>query len=498
MRWRRWLPRARQAGGRGLTALLLATPFASVLGPALGGHDYPVFGTTLRVRAWLCGAFAAAWLAAHLLKRGERRMAPPLARAALVLVIALAQAWVMARRANRFYTAEVLVESGAVLLALHVAGQLLRRVGGVGRHAPVANDVEIGAAVLIFGFWTAAGVGWRDLAGIPLLLAGGCLVFVVVMRLGALGLVRVRHHRRRRQWPVAVLLLIPAAIAGAQRAPATTGARADCDDVGGAPLAATRVTPLPSVPPSGVTTGDSLHLVLNIPAFRLDLFRDDVRLRSFAVAAGMPRFATPLGEFEIARIVWNPWWYPPESPWARRERVTPPGPENPMGRVKLLMRGPYYLHGTPWESSIGQAASHGCIRMRDADAIALARLLQRATGAAISEGAVDSLTSVARTTREVELPRAVPVRIEYTLVEVRDDSLLVHADVYGRAAGPMRALVLGALAGAGVDTASLNRAAMDSVLSRARRERVRVPLRVLLPPKPDTTFTPERSHDRSF
>lgn len=244
---------------------------------------------------------------------------------------------------------------------------------------------------------------------------------------------------------------------------------------------------------SDVAAGDSIRLVLNIPAFRLDLLRGNVRLRSFSVATGMPGFPTPVGEFEIARIVWNPWWYPPDSPWARRERVTPPGPENPMGRVKLLMRGPYYLHGTPWESSIGQAASHGCIRMSDDDAIALARMLQRATGAAISEHTVDSLTSVARTTREVELPHAVPVRIEYTLAEVRDDSLLVHPDVYGRSTAPRRVLLLGALVGAGVDTASLNRTALDSLLVRANRERLRVPLRNLLPPKADSTVTLERS-----
>ncbi len=38
-----------------------------------------------------------------------------------------------------------------------------------------------------------------------------------------------------------------------------------------------------------------------------------------------------------------------------------------LGRFKLDLGDAYYLHGTPDESSIGTAATHGCIRLRDAD-----------------------------------------------------------------------------------------------------------------------------------
>ena len=119
--------------------------------------------------------------------------------------------------------------------------------------------------------------------------------------------------------------------------------------------------------------GDSsrIRLELNIPAFRLDVHQDGQPVRSFTVAVGMRQYATPTGDFAITTIVWNPTWYPPPSDWARNETVTPPGPSNPMGRVKLAIGNAYFLHGTPAVSSLGKAASHGCVRMSVPDVIEL-------------------------------------------------------------------------------------------------------------------------------
>jgi hypothetical protein len=38
-----------------------------------------------------------------------------------------------------------------------------------------------------------------------------------------------------------------------------------------------------------------------------------------------------------------------------------------LGRYRLDLGGGYQLHGTPYQWSIGEAATHGCIRLRDAD-----------------------------------------------------------------------------------------------------------------------------------
>lgn len=230
----------------------------------------------------------------------------------------------------------------------------------------------------------------------------------------------------------------------------------------GAAVASPLVHEPPPLPPSG------LALLLNIPAYRLDVLRDDVIVRSFAVAVGMPRYPTPTGDFTIGRIVWNPWWHPPDREWARDEQVTPPGPTNPMGRVKLLMERAYYLHGTPYRSSIGTAGSHGCIRMLDESAIALARLVQDATGAPIGDATVDSLTTRTRRTRTVTLPERVPLRIVYEVVELRGDTLLLHRDVYRRGTVVTRDGALAALATIGVDSSRLDLALLDSLVAMGR------------------------------
>ncbi len=38
-----------------------------------------------------------------------------------------------------------------------------------------------------------------------------------------------------------------------------------------------------------------------------------------------------------------------------------------LGKYKLDMGGGYYLHGTPYQDSIGSEVTHGCIRLREAD-----------------------------------------------------------------------------------------------------------------------------------
>ena len=224
---------------------------------------------------------------------------------------------------------------------------------------------------------------------------------------------------------------------------------------------------------------DALALRLNIPAFRLDVLLDGATAWSYGVAVGEPRHRTPTGTFEVRRVVWNPWWIPPDSPWARDEHVTPPGPGNPMGRVKLLLGGPYYLHGTPLATSIGRAASHGCIRMRDEDAMALAQFVQLYAGVPMSDSAIDAVLADSAS-RAIDLPAAIPLDIVYEVAEVRRDSLLLHPDVYRLALGRTRALAMLALHQAGHDTMRVRRDPIALALRRARTRRVAVPLDDLL------------------
>jgi len=86
--------------------------------------------------------------------------------------------------------------------------------------------------------------------------------------------------------------------------------------------------------------------------------------RYFAVATGQTQYPTPLGRFSII-VKWrNPWWYPPNSPWAQGQKPIPPGPNNPLGTRWMGLSAPGVgIHGTPSDTSIGYSVSHGCIRM---------------------------------------------------------------------------------------------------------------------------------------
>ena len=92
-------------------------------------------------------------------------------------------------------------------------------------------------------------------------------------------------------------------------------------------------------------------------------------VRSFGIATGQSSYPTPLGDYEIVNMQRNPWWYPPPSDWAADSDPVPPGPGNPLGTRWMGLSAPYVgIHGTPDAASIGYSASHGCIRMRIADA----------------------------------------------------------------------------------------------------------------------------------
>lgn len=130
------------------------------------------------------------------------------------------------------------------------------------------------------------------------------------------------------------------------------------------------------------TLDPPLRLVASLSARELKAVEYGDVVATYGIAVGRPSHPTPTGSFTTGDIVWNPSWTPPPTDWARNKRYQPPGvPANPMQGVKIYFRAPYYfIHGTNDPESIGEAASHGCIRMAPDDAVALARRIERAGG----------------------------------------------------------------------------------------------------------------------
>jgi len=229
----------------------------------------------------------------------------------------------------------------------------------------------------------------------------------------------------------------------------------------------------------GAAQGGDVRLELNVPAYRLEVLRGDSVVRRFRVSVGMRSDRTPLGEFAVTEVTWNPWWHPPNREWARKDTVTPPGATNPMGVVKLLIGGLYFVHGTPFEASIGLAASHGCVRLRNADAIELARILLRAQPYDALLDSAGDLVQVPAATLVRPLITRVPTSVGYALVEVSADSLTLYPDVYRLRRGEPIDEVLDALLRAGVDTAMVNRVVLDSLVRRSVRRATSAPLSLL-------------------
>lgn len=139
--------------------------------------------------------------------------------------------------------------------------------------------------------------------------------------------------------------------------------------------------------PGGLTTTEADRartlrrlVIIRSDAHRLYFYRGARPLRVFTVATGGIWTPTPRGRFRIVDKYRHPWWYPPNSSWAKHLDPIPPGPDNPLGtRWMGLSVSGVGIHGTPNPASVGYSISHGCVRMRKRDAESLFRLVRVGT-----------------------------------------------------------------------------------------------------------------------
>lgn len=127
---------------------------------------------------------------------------------------------------------------------------------------------------------------------------------------------------------------------------------------------------IPELPPirpilPDVTTQET-RLVLKLKQRRLYVYQGQQLKASYPVAVGRSGWETPTGQFRVMGMVQNPGW---TNPFTRK--VMPPGPDNPLGDRWIAFwtdgRNSIGFHGTPDRDSVGQAASHGCVRMLNED-----------------------------------------------------------------------------------------------------------------------------------
>jgi lipoprotein-anchoring transpeptidase ErfK/SrfK len=117
----------------------------------------------------------------------------------------------------------------------------------------------------------------------------------------------------------------------------------------------------PATAPAADAAKPDRVIVVSLEDRKLALVEDGQVKKVYTVAVGKPSTPSPEGSFVIERRVKNP-------VYQHNGKSIQPGPGNPVGTrwMGLSIRG-YGIHGTNEPKSIGQAASHGCIRMAKAD-----------------------------------------------------------------------------------------------------------------------------------
>lgn len=179
------------------------------------------------------------------------------------------------------------------------------------------------------------------------------------------------------------------------------------------------------------------RIVVNIPAFRMDVFSKGVLIKSYKVGIGYPQFPLPQGMRQAQVIIFNPTWTPPDEPWvasmkgvAAGESVAAGSKLNPLGPIKIPIGAPSLIHGGKPLAKIGTFASHGCVGMTNSQVRDFARVLTKASETALSDETIAAYLGRRTRTQVVKLNQMVPVELRYETIVVEDGKLHIYRDVY--------------------------------------------------------------------
>ncbi len=113
-----------------------------------------------------------------------------------------------------------------------------------------------------------------------------------------------------------------------------------------------------------------IKLVVDLGDRQVHVYRYNAIKKSYAIAIGKPGWETPTGEFSVDHLDPNPAWVQPIT-----GEVIPPGDDNPLGKrwIGFWSDGIHQIgfHGTAQQAVIGEAVSHGCLRMKNEDIVEL-------------------------------------------------------------------------------------------------------------------------------
>jgi lipoprotein-anchoring transpeptidase ErfK/SrfK len=181
------------------------------------------------------------------------------------------------------------------------------------------------------------------------------------------------------------------------------------------------------------------RIVVNAPAYRMDVFDNGKLVKSYKVGIGYPEFPLPTGKRKASTIIFNPTWTPPDEPWVESANKVKPGEKieagsklNPLGPIKIPIGLPSLIHGGKSPTKLGGFASHGCVGLTTPQVQNFARVLAGMGGAELTDEQILAYAKTPTETKDVRLNHPVTVELRYETIVVEDGRLHIYRDVYDR------------------------------------------------------------------
>jgi lipoprotein-anchoring transpeptidase ErfK/SrfK len=227
-------------------------------------------------------------------------------------------------------------------------------------------------------------------------------------------------------------------VVGEQKAEALFGFVRDYWVRGGEEVAAGKTaTTDNAVLPSPNAVPKDTRVVVNIPAYRMDVFREGSLVKSYKIGIGYPDFPLPTGLRKAQTIIFNPTWTPPDEPWVSKikgvevgEKVAAGSKLNPLGPIKIPIGLPSLIHGGKSPAKLGTFASHGCVGLTTAQVQDFSKLLAQVAGDELTDKQLQSYFKDKTKTQTVKLDQPIPVELRYETIVVEDGKLHIYRDVY--------------------------------------------------------------------
>lgn len=204
------------------------------------------------------------------------------------------------------------------------------------------------------------------------------------------------------------------------------------------------------------------HIEVNVPDYTVRVYHDGQVVSANRVVVGKTSTPTPIFSNTMKFLIVNPVWNVPESiikkeflPKAEGDPSylaahgytvsyrngqlvvkQPSGAKNALGRIKFMFPNDYsvYLHDTPSKglfSASRRAFSHGCVRVDQPFAFAESVLNTSSDDGGPAKWSQKRLERMlGNSERYVNLPKPLPIHIEYFTAGVEDGQLKLREDIY--------------------------------------------------------------------